>query len=51
MKNLVSTNWLEKNLNLVRVLDGTWHMPNSQRNASDEFLNLHIKNANFCSKY
>jgi len=34
MKNLVTTDWLENNLNNVRVLDGTWHMPNANRNAS-----------------
>tara|TARA_A100001011_G_scaffold367358_2_gene420706 strand:- start:209 stop:1042 length:834 start_codon:yes stop_codon:yes gene_type:complete len=47
MKNLVSTDWLEKNLNNVRILDGTWHMPGAKRNALAEFEEGHILNANF----
>jgi len=47
MKNLVSTNWLEENIDNVRVLDCSWHMPNTNRNALKEFLDNHIKNANF----
>ena len=47
MKNLVSTDWLENNLENVRILDGTWHMPNDSRNAIEEFSKQHIKNANF----
>ena len=47
MNNLVSTDWLEKNLEKVRILDGTWHMPNSNRNAIEEFNNKHIQNAIF----
>ena len=47
MKNLVSTDWLEKNLNNVRILDASWHMPSTGRNPMDEFLNIHIQNANF----
>jgi thiosulfate/3-mercaptopyruvate sulfurtransferase len=47
MKNLVSTNWLEKNIENVRILDASWHMPNSNRNAYDEFLQGHIENTNF----
>jgi len=47
MKHLVSTDWLEKNIENVRVLDGSWHLPNSNRNASNEFHSKHIKNSNF----
>jgi thiosulfate/3-mercaptopyruvate sulfurtransferase len=47
MKNLVSTDWLENNLENVRILDGTWHMPSDSRNAIEEFSKQHIKNANF----
>ena len=47
MKNLVSTDWLEKNLNNVRIFDGSWHLPNSNRTALDEFKVAHIKNSNF----
>ena len=47
MKNLVTTDWLEQNLESVRVLDGSWHLPNTSRNAFNEFKLNHIKNANF----
>ena len=47
MKNLVSTDWLEKNLENVRIFDGSWHLPNSNRNAFNEFQLAHIKNSNF----
>ena len=47
MKNLVSTDWLEKNLENVRILDGSWHLPDSNRNALNEFKLAHIKNSNF----
>ena len=47
MKNLVSTDWLEKNLENVRIFDGSWHLPNSNRNALVEFQSSHIRNSNF----
>ena len=47
MKNLVSTDWLEQNLKDVRILDGSWHMPNTNRNAFKEFNSKHINNALF----
>ena len=47
MKNLVSTDWLEKNLENVRIFDGSWHLPSSNRSALNEFQSAHIKNSNF----
>ncbi len=47
MKHLVSTNWLEENLEKVRIFDGSWHLPSCNRNALDEFNSAHIKNSNF----
>ncbi len=47
MKHLVSTNWLKENIENVRIFDGSWHLPNSNRNALDEFKSAHIKNSNF----
>ena len=47
MKHLVSTDWLEKNLSNVRVFDGSWHLPSSNRNALHEFQSKHIKNSVF----
>ncbi len=47
MKQLVSTSWLEKNLNKVKILDTSWHLPNSGRNAEEEYKLNHIKNSIF----
>ena len=47
MKHLVTTDWLEKKLDNVRIFDASWHLPNSNRNSLNEFANTHIKNANF----
>ncbi len=45
--NLVSTEWLDLNLNKVKVFDASWHMPNSNRNAKKEYEEKHIKGAIF----
>ena len=45
--SLVDTNWLEKNLDKVKIIDCSWHMPQTQRNSFDEYKNKHIKNAIF----
>ena len=45
--SLVSTKWLEKNLSKVRIIDASWHMTNSKRNAYREYLKGHIENAVF----
>ena len=45
--SIVSTEWLEKNLNKVRIIDASWHMPNSQRDAYEEYSKAHIENAVF----
>ena len=47
MNHLVSTDWLEKNLENVRVFDGSWHLPITNRNALDEFHSAHIEHSNF----
>jgi len=47
MKQLVTTEWLEKNINKVKILDATWCLPNSSRNAEEEFKENHIKNSIF----
>ena len=45
--SLVSTDWLEKNLNKVKILDASWHMPSTNRSASEEYKKDHIENAIF----
>ena len=47
MSPLKSTNWLEENINKVKILDATWHMPNSNRNALGEYKQNHIKSSIF----
>src|SRR5210317_2062353 len=45
--SLVDTNWLEKNINNVKIIDCSWHMPQANRNGFEEYLNEHITNAIF----
>ena len=45
--SLVSTDWLEKNIDEVKIIDCSWHMPNINRNPYKEYLSEHIKNAIF----
>ena len=45
--SLVSTNWLQENLDNVKIIDCSWHMPKTKRDGFDEYLNRHIKNSIF----
>ncbi len=47
MKQLVSTEWLNKNINDVKILDATWHLPNANRNSFEEYKTDHILNSIF----
>ena len=47
MNPLKSTDWLEENIEKVKILDATWHMPNLNRNAFREYKQNHIKNSVF----
>ncbi len=47
MKHLVSTDWLEENLQNVKIFDASWHLPGSNRNALSEFQLNHIKDSIF----
>ncbi len=46
---VVSVTWLRANLDApgIRVLDGSWHMPASERNAAEEFVQKSIPGAAF----
>ena len=44
---LVSTNWLNKNLSKVKIIDCSWHMPLTQRDGYMEYLKEHIPGAIF----
>jgi len=43
---LVSTDWLDKNLNKVKIIDASWHLVKN-RNAIEEYNKEHIKNTIF----
>jgi thiosulfate/3-mercaptopyruvate sulfurtransferase len=49
LEPLVSTEWLAKHLGDadLRVVDGTWHMPQLRRDARAEFLAAHVPGAVF----
>ena len=45
--SLVDTNWLEENINIVKIIDCSWHMPQTQRSGLEEYNEEHIPNAIF----
>ena len=45
--SLVNSNWLEKNLCKVKIIDCTWHLPQTKRNGLEEYNKEHIPNAIF----
>ena len=40
--SLVETKWLEENLDCVKIIDCSWHMPQTKRNGFDEYKKQHI---------
>ena len=45
--SLVQTDWLDKNISTVKIIDCSWHMPQTQRSGLEEFKNQHIPNSIF----
>ena len=45
--SLIETDWLDKNTDNVKIIDCSWHMPQTNRIGSDEYKNQHIQNAIF----
>ena len=45
--SLVSTEWLANNMNDLKILDCSWHMPNVNRDSYEEYLSEHIESAIF----
>ncbi len=45
--SLVDTNWLKENIDNVKIIDCSWHMPQTQRNGFEEYNKDHIPNAIF----
>ena len=44
---LINTDWLEKNLDNVKIIDCSWHMPQTKRNGFEEYKKQHINGAIF----
>ena len=45
--SLVETDWLEKNINNVKIIDSSWHMPQTKRSGLREYKEQHIPNSIF----
>ena len=45
--SLVETSWLEEHLNHTKIIDCSWHMPQTQRNGFEEYKIKHIPNSIF----
>ena len=45
--SLVTSDWLENNLNDVKIIDCSWHMPGIDRNPEEEYSKNHIPGAIF----
>ena len=45
--SLVETDWLEKNISNVKIIDCSWHMPQTKRDGFKEYKSKHISNAIF----
>ncbi len=45
--SLVSTDWLIENIDNVKIIDSSWHLPNQGRDAKEEYIYEHIKNSIF----
>ena len=42
MNQLVTTDWLNKNIEKVKILDASWHLPNANRNSFEEYKTNHV---------
>ena len=45
--SLVETDWLQKNIDKVKVVDCSWHMPQTKRDGFKEYKKQHIPSAIF----
>ena len=45
--SLVTTDWVLVNLNSLKIIDASWHMPAQRRNPADEYQKGHIPNSIF----
>ena len=47
MNQVVSTEWLDKHLSKVKILDASWHLSNVKRSGLEEYKLNHITNSIF----
>jgi len=45
--SLVSSDWLENNIDKVKLIDCSWHMPSVKRNGYEEYIKEHIPGSIF----
>ena len=45
--SLVTTKWLKDNLDKVKIIDSSWHMPQTKRNGFEEYKKQHIQDTIF----
>ncbi len=45
--SLITSNWLENNISKLKIIDCSWHMPQTNRNGLEEYKKEHIPNAIF----
>jgi thiosulfate/3-mercaptopyruvate sulfurtransferase len=45
--SLVNTKWLEDNFDKVKIIDCSWHMPQTNRNGFEEYKKQHIQSSIF----
>ena len=45
--SLVTTDWARDNLNNLKIIDASWHMPSQNRDPIKEYNNAHIPNSIF----
>ncbi|CAG8490977.1 4508_t:CDS:2 [Dentiscutata heterogama] len=45
--SIVTTEWVAQNYDSIIPVDGSWHMPNTNRNAYEEYFKTRLKNARF----
>jgi thiosulfate/3-mercaptopyruvate sulfurtransferase len=45
--SLVETEWVGKNLDRIKIIDCSWHMPQTKRSGLEEYKNQHIPNSIF----
>ena len=45
--SLATTNWVLDNLDSLKIIDASWHMPAQKRDPAEEYRNAHIPNSIF----